>query len=97
MVSASSMPTTETLSKSSPLVTICVPIRMSALWLEKSLMMCSYCWRVFAVSRSMRRVVAPSNNWAICSSTFSVPTPMSVNRFSLQAGHCPGTGVENPQ
>lgn len=87
MESASSMPTTDTLSKSSPFVTICVPMSMSALWWAKSLMIRSCCRRVLAVSRSMRRVAAPSKSLAICSSTFSVPTPMSVNAVSSQAGH----------
>ena len=96
-VSAFSIPTTFTRSKSSPFETICVPISMSVLPFRKSDRMESYAVRPRVVSRSRRAVFASGNTVFTSASTCSVPIPWFPMCVLPHLGHREGTVYVVPQ
>ena len=97
ILSALKIPTTRTWSKSSPLVTICVPTRISVLRSAKSLIILWYAFFDLVESRSMRLMRAPGSRMDSSSSTFSVPNPCIFKWVLPQFSQDGGTWVEYPQ
>ena len=85
-VSAFNIPTKVTLGKSSPLLIICVPNKISYSPRENAVIILSWLPFLVVVSKSILITLASGNNLLISSSIFSVPVPSSLNSSFLQSG-----------
>ena len=84
--SALMTPTTVTFGGSCPLVTICVPTRMSISQRASTRSRMASTLRPLATSRSSRATRAIGNAAASVSSSFSVPTPSELERLGVALG-----------
>jgi len=91
-VSALTTPTSETLGKSNPLATICVPSRMSISPAAKPSSTSRNCRAEVIVSLSIRATTALGNFRDSSVSMRWMPSPNSTSFFP-QAGHARGTSA----